>query len=206
MIYCGCLRFRQDDFGWNYSWISKSPWKFSQSKKLKKYESEKFSDLSLKSIVRVTKGWEIWNFSFAYLLLIESSFVVFYLTIAFDSFARSFSVYKIEEASYIKSCKFYSGESLVQLTVPASSSSQPTSYSRPAGFSTWRPVCILAAAYSYALPQFPKLRSWLGTNHNPLLPPTKGIFAMCIYFGTEWSLIWEPAKPLSRRDSVFMRL
>lgn len=182
MIYCGCLRFRQDDFGWNYSWISKSLWKFSQSKKLKKYESEKFSDLSLKSIVRITKGWEIWNFSFAYLLLIESSFVVFYLTIAFDSFARSFSVYKIEEASYKKSCKFYSGQSLVQLTVPASSSSQPISYSRPAGFSTWRPVCILAAAYSYALPQFPKLRSWLRTNHKPTHPPflRQKVYLRCV--------------------------
>ena len=200
MIYCDCLRFRQDDFGWNYSWISKSPWKFSQSKKLKKYESEKFSDLSLKSIVRVTKGWEIWNFSFAYLLLIESSFVVFYLTIALDSFARSFSVYKIEEASHKKSCKFYSGEGLFQLTVPAFSSSQPTSYPRSAGFLTWRPVLCTS---------FPSCGAGFAQITTPPPPPPtpkKGIFAMCIYFGTEWSLIWEPAKPLSRRDSVFMRL
>lgn len=139
--------------------------------------------------MRVTKGWKIWNFSFAYLLLIESSFVVFYLTIAFDSFARSFSLYKIEEASYKKSCKIYSGQSLVQLTVPASSSSQPTSYSRPAGFSTWRPVCSLAAAYSYALPQFPKLRSWLRTNHKPTHPPSSDKRYICdVYLFRYWMI------------------
>lgn len=54
-------------------------------------------------------------------------------------------------------------------------------------------------------PSFPSCEAGFAQITNPPtpLPPTKGIFAMCIYFGTEWSLIWEPAKPLSRRDSVF---
>lgn len=72
---------------------------------------------------------------------------------------------KIEEASYKKSCKFYSGES---------------SYPRSAGFSTWRPVCVGTAM---PFPSFPSSIAPLVelASHKSQYPPppplqTKGIF------------------------------